>query len=144
MTKVRVSLPETRPLPSVQTFAECKISGTRQRASLPSAALGKEKHTVNTAYEVFCAWRVHGKFPCPVCKEGLRFIWLQKGGKYVAFDKHRLFLPLDHPFRRDIKNFTKGVAVIGLAPPIKTSAAIRQEIDGLVVNPAGGFVGYSE
>jgi hypothetical protein len=27
---------------------------------------------------------------------------------------------------------------------MKTSAAIRQEIDGLVVNPAGGFVGYSE
>jgi hypothetical protein len=96
------------------------------------------------AYGVLCAWCVHGKFPCPVCKEGLRFIWLQKGGKYVAFDKHRQFLPLDHPFRRDIKNFTKGVAVTSLAPPMKTSAAIRQEIDGLVVNPAGGFVGYSE
>jgi hypothetical protein len=27
---------------------------------------------------------------------------------------------------------------------MKTSAAIRQEIDGLVVNLAGGFVGYSE
>jgi hypothetical protein len=96
------------------------------------------------AYGVLCAWCVHGKFPCPVCKEGLRFIWLQKGGKYVAFDKHRQFLPLDHPFRRDIKNFTKGVAVTSLAPPMKTSAAIHQEIDGLVVNPAGGFVGYSE
>jgi hypothetical protein len=34
--------------------------------------------------------------------------------------------------------------VTGLAPPMKTSAAICQEIDGLVVNPAGGFVGYSE
>jgi hypothetical protein len=45
-----VSLPETRPLPSVQTFAECKISGTRQRASLPSATLGKEKHTVNSSF----------------------------------------------------------------------------------------------
>jgi hypothetical protein len=96
------------------------------------------------AYGVLCAWCVHGKFPCPVCKEGLRFIWLQKGGKYVAFNKYRQFLPLDHPFRRYIKNFTKGVAVTSLATQMKTSAAICQEIDGLVVNPAGGFVGYSE
>jgi hypothetical protein len=74
------------------------------------------------AYGVLCAWCVHGKFPCPVCKEGLRFIWLQKGGKYVAFDKYQQFLPLDHPLRRDIKNFTKGVAVTSLAPPTNLCA----------------------
>jgi hypothetical protein len=28
------------------------------------------------AYGIFYAWFVHGKFPCPICKEGLRFIWL--------------------------------------------------------------------
>ena len=44
------ALPETRPLPSVHGFAECKISDSRQRASLPSAAHGKEKHTVNTSF----------------------------------------------------------------------------------------------
>jgi hypothetical protein len=44
------ALPETRPLPSVHGFAECKISGTRQRASLPSAALRKRKHTVNSFF----------------------------------------------------------------------------------------------
>jgi hypothetical protein len=44
------ALPETRPLPSVQSFAEYKISGTRQRDSLPSAALGKRKHTVNFTF----------------------------------------------------------------------------------------------
>jgi hypothetical protein len=36
---------------------------------------------------------------------------LKKGGKYSSFDKHRQFLPLDHPFRQDIKSFTKGVKV---------------------------------
>jgi hypothetical protein len=41
------------------------------------------------AYGIFCAWCVHRKFPCPICKERLRFIWLQKGGKYSSFDKHR-------------------------------------------------------
>jgi hypothetical protein len=96
------------------------------------------------AYGVFSGWCVQGKCPCPVCKEDLKFNWLPKGGKYSSFDKHRQFLPLDHPFRRDIKNFTKGVAVTDLAPPIKTSAVVRQHIDGLVVKPQGGFEGYSE
>jgi hypothetical protein len=95
------------------------------------------------AYGLFSGWCVQSKFPCPVCQENVKFDWLQKGGKYSAFDKHRQFLPLDHPFRRDIKNFTKGVAVTYPAPPMKTSAVVRQQIDGLVVRP-GGFEGYGE
>jgi hypothetical protein len=39
------ALPETASLSSVICFAECQISGTRQRASLPSAALGKTRHS---------------------------------------------------------------------------------------------------
>jgi hypothetical protein len=50
-------------------------------------------------YGIFCAWCVHGKFSCPVCKTAMRFIWLKKGGKYSVFDQHQQFLPLDHPFR---------------------------------------------
>ena len=96
------------------------------------------------AYGLFCAWCVHGKFPCPVCKEALRFIWLKKGGKYSSFDKHRQFLPPDHPFRLDIKNFTKGVVVTDRPPATMTGAEIRQQIDGLVANTEGGFVGYGE
>ena len=96
------------------------------------------------AYGLFCAWCVHGKFPCPVCKEALRFIWLKKGGKYSSFDKHRQFLPADHPFRLDIKNFTKGVVVTDRPPAAMTGAEIRQQIDGLVANTEGGFVGYGE
>jgi hypothetical protein len=29
------------------------------------------------AYGIFCGWCVHGKFPCPVCKTVVRFIWLK-------------------------------------------------------------------
>ena len=43
--------------------------------------------------------------------QALRFIWVKKGGKYVAFDQHRQFLPPDHPDREDKKNFTKGKVV---------------------------------
>ena len=38
---LHVSLRETRSLPSARRFAECRNTGTRQRYSLPSAALGK-------------------------------------------------------------------------------------------------------
>jgi hypothetical protein len=43
--KRRGALPETAPLPSARLFAECILSGTRQRASLLSArkkTLGEE------------------------------------------------------------------------------------------------------
>ena len=36
------ALLETESLPSANCFAECQRSGTRQRPSLPSTALGKE------------------------------------------------------------------------------------------------------
>jgi hypothetical protein len=84
-------------------------------------------------YGLFHAWCVHSKFPCPVCKEALRFIWLKKGSKYSSFDKHRLFLPPDHAFRLDIKNFKKGVVVIDRPPPMMTSVDFCQLIDGLMV-----------
>jgi hypothetical protein len=37
-------------LPSANDFAERKKSGTRQRYCLPSAALGKDEHTVNLTF----------------------------------------------------------------------------------------------
>jgi hypothetical protein len=63
------------------------------------------------AYGLFSGWCVHGKYTCTVCKAALKFIWLAKGTKYSCFDLHRQFFPMDHPFRRDTKNFTKGVMV---------------------------------
>jgi hypothetical protein len=97
------------------------------------------------AYGIFCAWCVHRKFSCPVCKAALRFIWLQKGGKYSAFDKHRQFLPLDHPFRQDIKNFTKGVIVIDPPPQMMIGAKVHAQIDDLKCNEKEGrFTGYGE
>jgi hypothetical protein len=96
------------------------------------------------AYGLFYARCVHGKFPCPNCKEALRFIWLKNASKYSPFNKHRQFLPPDHPFRQDNKNFTKGVVVTDRPPAMMTGAKIGQQIDGIVANPKGGFVGYGE
>jgi hypothetical protein len=97
------------------------------------------------AYSIFCGWSVHGKFPCPICKTLVRFTWLKKGGKYSSFDKHRCFLPLGHAFREDTKNFTKGVAVTDPMPEMMTQAAVRAQIEALVVEPGGTrFMGYGE
>jgi hypothetical protein len=91
-----------------------------------------------------CAWCVEGTFPCPIYKEAMRFTWLKKGGKYSSFDKHRQFLPLDHPFREDIKSFTKSVKVTDPRPRLRTRAEVHAQIDALVPNEEGGFVGYGE
>ena len=67
------------------------------------------------------------------------FIWLRKGGKYSSFDNRQQFLPLDHLFRRDKKNFTKGVEVLDPPPHIMTGAGVRAQLDSLVANAEGGF-----
>ena len=54
------SLLETGPLPSANCFAECQKSGTRQRPSLPSAALGKELHSAKKALSKGLLCRVPG------------------------------------------------------------------------------------
>ena len=73
------------------------------------------------------------------------FIWLRKGGKYSLFNKHLQFLPLDHPFRRDINNFTKGVVVEDPAPQMMIGAAVHAQLDDLEINKQeGDFVGYGE
>jgi hypothetical protein len=40
------------------------------------------------AYGLFYGWCVHGEFPCPIRKAGVRFTWLKSGGKFSLFDQH--------------------------------------------------------
>ena len=58
-------------------------------------------------YALTCGWCTAGKWPCPVCRHRLEFLWLNSGKKYVAFDTNRKFLKRRHPFREDKKNFKK-------------------------------------
>jgi hypothetical protein len=90
---------------------------------------------------------------------------VEKGGKFSSFDKHRQFLPLDHAFRGDTKNFTKDVTVTSPVPQKMATTQVRTQIDALVLptqkgNPKKGkrrklnpkkdkpkknhFVGYGE
>ena len=106
----------------------------------------KTNFTMHVSYHYsmhdFCGWCVHGKFPCPICKANVQFIWLKKGGKYSSFDKHRQFLPIEHAVRRDIKNFTKDVVVTDPPPAMMTGAEVHAQIGALEVSEDGGFIGY--
>ena len=68
---------------------------------------------------------------------------VEEGWEVLVFDKHRQFLPLDHAFRGDTKNFTKGVTVTDPTPQKMTSAQVHAQIDALVLpaqkdNPKNG------
>ena len=97
------------------------------------------------AFALFVAWCVHGRFPCPQCKAALKFHWLPAGGKYSCFDLHRQFLPTDHPFRKDKKNFMKGKVVIHSAPPALMGAQIHEQLKSMEPDPKrpGYFLGYN-
>jgi hypothetical protein len=96
-------------------------------------------------YALFCGHCTAGKMPCPVCRHALKFMWLKKGGKYSAFDKHRQFLEAGHRFREDKKNFTKDTVVTQVKKvPTFDGAAVVAELRALKAGPKGGFVGYGE
>ncbi|KAG8374542.1 hypothetical protein BUALT_Bualt10G0006000 [Buddleja alternifolia] len=60
------------------------------------------------AYGMLSGWSTHGKLACPYCMNGIKSFRLKHGGKPCFFDCHRQFLPLDHPYRYQKDNFTKG------------------------------------
>ncbi|KAG8362941.1 hypothetical protein BUALT_BualtUnG0021300 [Buddleja alternifolia] len=53
-------------------------------------------------------WSTHGKLACPYCMSRIKSFRLKHGRKPCFFDCHRQFLPLDHPYRYQKDNFTKG------------------------------------
>ena len=99
-------------------------------------------------YALTCGWCTAGKWPCPVCRHRLEFLWLSSGRKYVAFDTNRKFLKRTHPFREDKKNFKKGRTVHEkVKVPKFDGKAVDDELRALVPAEAGSahqFVGYGE
>jgi hypothetical protein len=97
-------------------------------------------------YALFCGHSTGGKFPCPVCRHLLEFIWLNAGHKYVAFDKHRQFLKRGHRFRENKKNFTKGVVVLEEKEiPSFDGATVDAELRALKPKEnSSQFEGYGE
>ena len=79
----------------------------------------------------------------PSVQHRLEFLWLKKGGKYVAFDTYRQFLKRRHPFREDVKNFKKGKVVHEVKEvPKFNGTTVDAEIRALV--PAKSATGEGE
>ncbi|KAL3520947.1 hypothetical protein ACH5RR_019096 [Cinchona calisaya] len=78
--------------------------------------------TVNDfpAYGMLSGWSTAGRLGCPICMERSKAFRLKHGRKACYFDCHRQFLPLNHSYRKNKKDFTKKKVEI-TPPPLRLS-----------------------
>ena len=69
------------------------------------------------AYGMLSGWSTHGKLACPYCMENNKAFTLANGGKASFFDCHHCFLPLNHRFRKNRKDFFVGRVEKDVASP---------------------------
>jgi hypothetical protein len=60
------------------------------------------------AYGMLSGRSTHGKLACPYCMENNKAFTLGNGGKTSFFDCHHRFLPLNHRYRKNRKDFIVG------------------------------------
>ncbi|KAL9362616.1 hypothetical protein Peur_045401 [Populus x canadensis] len=69
------------------------------------------------AYGMVSGWSTHGKLACPYCMENNKAFTLTNGGKASFFYYHRRFLPHNHRYRKNRKDFFVGRVENDVAPP---------------------------
>jgi hypothetical protein len=69
------------------------------------------------AYEILSGWSTHGKLACLYCMENNKAFTITNGGKTSFFDFHRRFLPHNHRYRKNRKDFFVGRVEKDVAPP---------------------------
>ncbi|KAL9379139.1 hypothetical protein Peur_027621 [Populus x canadensis] len=69
------------------------------------------------AYGMVSGWSTHGKLACPYCMENNKAFTLTNGGKASFFYCHRRFLPHNHRYRKNRKDFFVGRVENDVAPP---------------------------
>jgi hypothetical protein len=69
------------------------------------------------AYVMVSSWSMHGKRACPYCMENNKAFTLTNGGKASFFYCHRRFLPPNHRYRKNRKDFFVGRVEKDVAPP---------------------------
>jgi hypothetical protein len=68
------------------------------------------------AYGMVSGWSTHGKLTCPYCIENNKAFMLTNGGKASFFYCHRRFLPHNHRYRKNRKDFFVGKVENDVAP----------------------------
>jgi hypothetical protein len=69
------------------------------------------------AYGMVSSWSMHGKLACSYCMENNKAFTLTNRGKASFFYCHRCFLPTNHIYRKNIKDFFIGIVEKDIAPP---------------------------
>jgi len=69
------------------------------------------------AYGMDSGWSTHGKLACSYCMENNKAFTLTNRGKTSFFDCHRHFLPPNHRYRKNRKDFFVGRIEKDVAPP---------------------------
>jgi len=69
------------------------------------------------AYGIVSGWSTHGKLACSYCMENNKAFTLTNGGKAFFFYCHRRFLPHNHRYRKNRKDFFVGRVENNVAPP---------------------------
>jgi hypothetical protein len=79
-----------------------------------------------------------------LCKD-IDCFCLSAGGKICYFDCHRCFIPFNHPFRRQRKEFRKGTIIMKGPPKRRSGIEITQEHRKLVLDESGKrYQGFGE
>jgi len=69
------------------------------------------------AYGMLSGWSTHEKLACPYCMENNKAFTLRNRGKASFFYCYRRFLPHNHKYRKNIKDFFVGRVEKDVAPP---------------------------
>ena len=69
------------------------------------------------SYGMVSGWSTHGKLACPYCMENNKAFTLTNGGKDSFFYCHHRFLPQNHRYRKNRKDFFVGGVENDVAPP---------------------------
>jgi len=70
------------------------------------------------AYEMVYGWNTHGKLVCSYCKENSKAFTLTNDSKTSFFNCHKWFLPMDHKYRKNRKDFFIGKVERDVVPQL--------------------------
>ncbi|KAG8377290.1 hypothetical protein BUALT_Bualt08G0013900 [Buddleja alternifolia] len=109
----------------IQTYDVCKKENFQMRAAL--------LWTISDfpANAMVSGWSTHGLMACPYCMELTKSFSLRNGRKPSWFDCHRQFLPMDHPFRNQSRQFYNNRIEIDRPPPRLSGEQMHQRVEKL-------------
>jgi hypothetical protein len=80
------------------------------------------------AYGMLSGWSMHEKLACPYCMENNKAFTLRNGGKASFFNCHHRFLPHNHRYRKNRKDFFIGRVEKDVAPQRLSSEELHDVV----------------